>query len=218
MSEQDDEKKELVPAEPQRVMTIEEEFAEIERELAEKRAAGELPNIFTDWAENPDEKLSARHRELCRLLAKGYTNKKVCLTLGYSPGRVSVLKQNPKIQQEIAKFQDRMFDRDLDTRMGEVGPDAMDVIEHALKSETYLKPQQKVDLARWSLEKLTGKAVQRAEVDTGANLSRLLDKLHSITNIKDVIQVGVKDHEELVQDADFQDVDPIADWVKQNLD
>lgn len=203
---------------PERVMTLEEEFAEIERELAEKKKTGEVPSVYSDWIENPDETLSARHKELCRLIAKGYRNKDVCLKLGYSPSRVSVLLQNVKIQAEIAKFQDRMFDRDLDTRMGELGPDAMDVIQKALTSDTYLKPQGKVDLAKWSLEKLTGKAVQRSEVDTGANLSRLLDKLHSISDIKDVLEVGVKDPAEKAQDAEFTEVDPISSWVKQNLD
>lgn len=193
------------------------EFAAIEAEIAAKQASGELPPSYGDWIENPiTGALSARHREVARLIAKGWRNKDVCLRLGYTPGRISILMRNPKIREEILRFQDRIFDKELSGRMAEIGPDAMDVIEQAIRSETLLKPSERVETAKWAMEKLTGKAVQKHELESGT-LGRLIDKLDSMKDMKEVLEAGVKDKEE-VTDAEFTILDPIEAWAKDNLD
>lgn len=196
---------------------IEREFEEIEKEIKAKQASGELPPNYGDWIENPDgESLSARHREVARLLAKGFRNRDVCLRLGYSASRISVLLQNPKIREEILRFQDRIFDKELSGRLAEVGPDAMDVIERAIRSETFVKPTERLETAKWAMEKLTGKAVQKHELESGT-LGRLIDKLDSMKDMKEVLEVGVKDKQEVI-DAEVIELDPIEKWTKENLD
>jgi len=203
--------------EPAPAASMEEEFAQIEAEIQAKRDAGELPPSYGDWIENVDgESLSARHREVARLIAKGFMNKDVCLRLGYSASRVSILLRNPKIREEILRFQDRIFDKELSGRMAEVGPDAMDVIERAIRSETFVKSETRLETAKWAMEKLTGKAVQKHELESGT-LGRLLDKLDTMKDMKDVLEVGVKDKDE-AQDAEFTELDPIESWVKDNID
>lgn len=195
-----------------------DEFAAIEAEIKAKQASGDLPPSYGDWIENVDgESLSARHREVARMLAKGLRNKDVCLRLGYTPGRVSVLLKIPKIREEILRFQDRIFDKELGGRLEEIGPDAMDVIERAIRSETMLKPGERVETAKWAMEKLTGKAVQKHELESGT-LGRLLDKLDSMQDMKQVLDAGgLKDAEETI-DAEFTEQDPIKSWAKDNLD
>jgi hypothetical protein len=194
------------------------EFAQIEEEIKLKQASGELPPSYGDWIENVDgEALSARHREVARMLAKGLRNKDVCLRLGYTPGRVSVLMKNPKIREEVLRFQDRIFDKELGGRMAEIGPDAMDVIEQAIRSATFVKPETRLETAKWAMEKLTGKAVQKHELDAGGTLGRLIDKLDGMKDMKEVLEVGVKDKGE-VTEAEFTELDPIEEWAKNNLD
>ena len=193
------------------------EFAEIEAEVKARQDAGELPPSYGDWIENVDgESLSARHREVARMIAKGMRNKDVCLRLGYTPGRISILMRNPKIREEVLRFQDRIFDKELSGRMDEIGPDAMDIIERAIRSETLLKPSERVETAKWAMEKLTGKAVQKHELESGT-LGRLIDKLDSMKDLKEVLEVGVKDKDE-AQDVEFTELDPIDQWAKDNLD
>lgn len=194
------------------------EFAEIEAEIKAKQAAGELPPSYGDWIENVDgESLSARHREVARMIAKGLRNKDVCLRLGYTPGRVSVLMRNPKIREEVLRFQDRIFDKELGGRMAEIGPDAMDVIERAIRDCTFAKPEVRLETAKWAMEKLTGKAVQKHELDAGGMLGRLIDKLDDMKDMKEVLSAGVKDKDEVLE-AEFTELDPIEAWAKDNLD
>jgi len=222
MSEEDELPKFLL-ADPGPALTeepapeLDAEFAAIEAEIKAKQASGELPPSYGDWIENPEGgALSARHREVARLIAKGWRNKDVCLRLGYTPGRISILMRNPKIREEILRFQDRIFDKELSGRMAEIGPDAMDVIEQAIRSETILKPSERVETAKWAMEKLTGKAVQKHELESGT-LGRLIDKLDSMKDMKEVLEAGVKDKDE-VTDAEFIELDPIEAWAKDNLD
>ena len=228
MSEDDELPKFLLPApapeadpapEPEAPLEVsmEDEFAAIDAEVKARQAAGDLPPSYGDWIENVDgESLSARHREVARMLAKGLRNKDVCLRLGYTPGRVSVLLKNSKIREEILRFQDRIFDKELSGRLEEIGPDAMDVIEKAIRSETMLKPSERVETAKWAMEKLTGKAIQKHEVESGT-LGRLLDKLDTMQDMKEVLDAGVQDKDQ-VTEADFTVLDPIDAWAKDNLD
>lgn len=197
--------------------TMEEEFAQIEAELAAAQAKGDAPTVFGDWIESPDGQLSARHRELARMAARGCRNKDICLRLGYTPGRVSILLRNPKIRAEILRYQDRAFDKELGGRLTEIGPDAMDVIESAIRGELNLKPGERVEHAKWAMEKLTGKATQKHELESGS-LGRLLDKLDQMQNAKEVLELGTEDKGEGVQDVEFKEADPVTNWLDENLD
>ena len=196
---------------------LEEEFAQIEAELKEAQSKGEAPVVFGDWIDSPDGQLSARHRELARMAARGLRNKDICLRLGYTPGRVSILFRNPKIRAEILRYQDRAFDKELGGRLTEIGPDAMDVIEAAIKGELGLRPGERVEHAKWAMEKLTGKATQKHELESGS-LGRLLDRLDEMKNIKEVLEIGTEDAGQDITDADFEEVSPVSSWLDENLD
>lgn len=195
---------------------LEEAYEEIEKELAEKRARGELPPDYGDWYADEPGTLSSRHMELCRLLAEGWTNKEVCIELGYSPSRVSILKQRPEIQNQILKFQDRKWTASLDTRFKDIQGDAMDIVEKALSPQSSLKEKDKVDTAKWAIEHVKGKAAQHHNVESGT-LGRLLDKLEVEEKKRDVKEVGVKDQDELIE-ASYTEVDPIESWFTKEID
>ena len=196
---------------------LDEEFALIEEELQKARSAGELPPEYDDWIENPNDNLSFRQRELCRLIAKGFKNKDVCLTLGYSPSRVSILLRNPLIRKEILKFQDKVFNADLVQRIDEVAPDAMNIIEAALGDESQLRPTAKVDLAKWVMEKKTGKPRQLHEIETGS-LMDLYARLDNMKNVRDVLETGMEAHDSKIVDIEPVKHDYIADWFKKEID
>ena len=196
---------------------LEQEFAEIEAELAEAQKAGKAPIVFGDWVDTPDGALSARHREVARLAARGVRNKDICLRLGYNPSRVSVLFKDPRIRAEILRYQDRAFDKELGGRLEEIGPDAMDVIAQAIQGDLGLKPSERVEHAKWAMEKLTGKATQKHELETGS-LGKLFDRLDSMKDIKEVLEVGTTDKGEEAIDAEFEEVSPVEAWLDENLD
>ena len=234
--EDEDEKKDLVPAflsspdmptedeetedifaDEEADAELEEEFAQIEAELKEAQSQGKAPVVFGDWTDSPDGALSARHREVARMAAKGLRNKDICLRLGYTPSAVTRLFKLPKVRAEILRMQDRVFDKELGGRMTEIGPDAMDVIEAAIRGDLNLKPGERVEHAKWAMEKLTGKATQKHELESGT-LGRLLDRLDSMKDMKEVLDAGAQDAGEGAVDAEFQDVSPVASWLDENLD
>lgn len=211
-------KKALVPiTDPKQAEeALEEAYEEIEKELAEKRARGELPPEYGDWLADEPGVLSSRHLEVARLLAEGWTNKEICIELGYSPSRLSIIKQRPEIQRQILKFQDRRFQASLDTRFKDIQSDAMDIIEKSLSSGSNLKEKDKVDTAKWAIEHVKGKAVQHQNIESGV-LSRIFDKLEQDEKRDASREVGVKDVEELVEPA-YEDLDPIEGWFSKEID
>lgn len=62
----------------------------------EKQTGERLPN-----GAKPLKKLGPKHRELIRLHLMGHSNNDICHELGYTPGRLSVLLQDPLIRSVI---------------------------------------------------------------------------------------------------------------------
>ena len=109
--------------------------------------------------------LKPRPREVARMLAMGKTQKEICEKLGYSQARVSILSRMPEVIAEVQRIQDLMLAEDITVRMKDLGHDAMDALEELLRDPN-VKAKDKIDSARWLLEKLTGKAKQEVNVES----------------------------------------------------
>jgi len=122
-------------------------------------------------------KLTPRHRRFCQLAAAGWTNAQICKELGYVSSRVSVLLKNQFIAAEIIRLQNKLFEETVVQRMKALGDPALSVIEDILTdTSNRVKVSEKLDAAKWVVEKLDGKAIQRHDV--GENLlSVLMDRL-----------------------------------------
>lgn len=109
--------------------------------------------------------LRPRHREVARLHAFGKTNNEIAKMLNYHHARVSQILNTSAVQAEIQRFRDRVFESDVITRMKELGPDAVNVIEELLR-DPGVKAEKKISAAQWLIEKLTGKAKQEVNVES----------------------------------------------------
>jgi len=142
--------------------------------------------------------LSARHREFCRLIVRGATGREIMEKLGYSESRVSVLKNDPLIQSEIERLEDRLFEEDLNSRLKNLGPIAIGVLEDVLTSnDPSIKPHVKREAATWVVEKLTGKP--RGEINVESN---------SLTGFMDLIK-QMQERGEGFDTATIAKVDPV---------
>jgi len=124
--------------------------------------------------------LSPRHRKLAELFASGASNASVAKALDYTEGRVSVLKGNPLIAREIERIRERVFESTVADRLKSMADPALSVIEAALNDQTNrVKHSEKLEAAKWLIEKLDGKAAQKIDLG-GSMLGSLLDKLDSL--------------------------------------
>lgn len=121
--------------------------------------------------------LSPRHRRLAFLAASGKSNQDICAELGYSDSRVSILLRNPFISEEITKLQERIYEETVGARIKTFAESALNVIQMALTDKTNkVKMSEKIDVAKWVIEKIDGKAAQK--IEAGENmLAALMDKL-----------------------------------------
>ena len=126
------------------------------------------------------QELSPRHRKFAELAAQGKKPGEIAQELGYSSSRVSVLLSNTHIKNEIEKIRERIYQETIGKRLREMAEPALGVAEMILTDRTNkVKVSEKADMAKWVLEKLDGKAIQKH--DLGENmLGLLMDKLDSL--------------------------------------
>lgn len=126
---------------------------------------------------HPHEPLKPRHRKLCELAARGVRNQEIAEKVGYSEAYVSIILSNSRIKEEIAEIQDRLHEDPVATRLKRMGELALMEIERCLKDNTKkYKTRDKIELAKWLIEKIDGKAVQTHDI--GENLlGTVLDQI-----------------------------------------
>lgn len=161
-------------------------------------------------------KLSPRHRELARLVASGMGTNDIAKKLNYTVGRVSVLKSNTRITQEIERIQDRILEEDIDKRLKSMNTDAANVMEDILLSAD-IKLQQKESAARWLLEKTTGKAAQAIDLKGEISVGIFLDQVENLQTTGQIIDVTpqAKTPDQIEAGPDKEDA--LADWVNSNI-
>lgn len=171
----------------------------------------------------PDKPLKARHKLIAKMAASGATTTEIATKLNYTVSRISILLSNTRIKAEIEKLQDKMFEADLDTRMKELAPEALDVIEEIISSDT-MTAAKKENAARWLLEKVSGKAAQQIDLKGDISVGVFLDKLDQLKATGQVIDVTPKPQlpvseqsEKLAEATESPAADPLLEWVNQNL-
>lgn len=149
-----------------------DETVEGEAESAEARAES---NSLV-----PDRPLSPRHRRLAELVAQGVRTQEIAKTLGYTEARVSVLKRQPKIAEEIARVSDRIYEDTIKNRLKSLATPALDHVAQVLSDRTgRVKVSEKNDMAKFIIEKVDGKAAQVHDV--GENLlGVMMDRLDAL--------------------------------------
>jgi len=153
------------------------EESEIEAELD---PSGDEIQSWGDRLLLAERILSPRQRKLCELPAQGLPNVKIAEQLGYTQSRVSILLTNTQICNEVERIREKIYEDSIGRRLRDMGRPALDELDRCLgdKSGKYKEPL-KVETAKWIVEKLDGKAVQK--YDVGENLlSVMMDRLDTM--------------------------------------
>jgi hypothetical protein len=142
------------------------------------------PGVRLSWGDRllvANKEMSPRHRRLCELAAQGLSNKDIKAQLGYkSDSQVSIILSNTRIKEEIERIRDRIFEDSIGARLKKMAEPALTEIDRCLQDKTNkYKESLKVDTARWVIEKLDGKPMQKHEVG-GNMLADLMDRLDNL--------------------------------------
>lgn len=180
-------------------------FMQVEK-LEDPPALPEIEEMLPDY----DKPLKPRHKVFALMVSKGCTNKEIKEKLGYVDSRISVLKGNPAIKREIARIQERLFEKSLDDRMKELGPAAMDVVEEAITHDT-LEMKDRVQQARWLIEKLTGKPAQQVDHKGEINIGVFMDKIDKLLDVTPTKKT------EVVAEMVEEETDKHEQWLEKNI-
>ena len=173
---------------------------------------------------NPAKPLTPRHWEFCRLLASGKPHYYIHDLLHYSRTYISFLSSHPKIRGEVKRLQDETFRISISDRIRGANNKAFDVLEEIIMTEnsSEIKPQLRADVAKWILEKSTGKAKQEIE-QTGGGLKDFMSLLREFKEEQDSGQARLPEAQPRGENSDFIDVTPqkpeqdsMAAWVENN--
>jgi DNA-binding CsgD family transcriptional regulator len=191
----------------------------------------EVPEVVTpeteeeSWGDRmlvPGRPLSPRHKKLAELLAQGKSNDAIAKELSYTPSRVSILKSNTMIRQEIARVQEKIYEDTVAKRLKDIATPAMDEIETCLKDQTNAYPKSlKVSTAIWAAEMSAGKAVQKSEV-TGSILVGVMDRLDAMKNAGRTVESSPETPQIEASPIEYVEIQPtltkseedlLKDWV-----
>lgn len=182
----------------------------------------EVPNFdheldaTVDDTEKPSAGIINRHREIARLSASGRTSNEIAAHLGYTAGRISILLKTQFIQDEIARYRDKLFDQTIADSLKAAGPDAIAYIH-----KTITDPTEKAEIrstnARWTVEKLTGKAKQEVAVEH--NFNYYMDILRDMQSTGEVLDVTPKQIASPATSAAEASENPARwdAWIETNL-
>ena len=160
-----------------------------------------------------EKPLLPRQRKLCELAAQGLRQIEIAEKLHYSPNRVSILLKNPQIALEVMRVRERMFEESVMGRLKKMADPALNVIEAALTDRrNVFKKSEQIDVSKWVLEKLDGKATQKLDVGS-SSLAGMLDRLDQLKNSGQNLLEAPRDVTPHTPGKTEEERDLLKDWV-----
>lgn len=125
--------------------------------------------------------LSPRHRKLCELAAQGLSNKQIKEQLGYkSDSQVCIVLSNTQVKQEIERIRERIYEDTVASRLKKMSEPALSLLETCLTDRSNkFKENLKIETAKWIIEKIDGKAVQKHDIGDNI-LGIMMDRLDAL--------------------------------------
>jgi transcriptional regulator with XRE-family HTH domain len=182
-----------------------------------------------NYSLKPDKPLTPRQRRVAKLAATGMKQKDIAEKLGYTQGWLSRILTNDKMIAAVEEAQERMYEEPVRKRLQDMSTAALDAVEGILTSpEVALKDKESA--ARFVIEQLEGKAIQKVDHTGEIGLGALMDKLEHIEQSGQIIDVTPKELEgaegdnfdersssEVEEDEVPAAVDPFSKWVEDEL-
>lgn len=165
------------------------------------------------------EELSPRQRRFAQLVAQGLGGQEIKAELGYSDSRMSVLRKVPAVAREIRRLQDRIFEETIQSRLKDMSDPALSLLSSALNDRlNRFKKSEQIDVAKWVIEKLDGKAGQKIDIG-GSMLGQLMDKLDAMKTSGGAPAITTRSVSEAGPDIELKPKGPkteedlLDDWI-----
>lgn len=184
----------------------------------------ETPELEQTEERLPVEELSPRHRRFAELIAAGSSNQEIKEKMGFTDSWISTLRRNAKIIFEVERIRERIYEDTIGKRLRSMAEPALNEIEKCLTDKTNrYKNETRIETAKWLIEKLDGKAVQKHDVGENV-LAIVMDKLDSLKSagksVSDIIDVTpsriVAPVTPSGEPKPKSEEDLLADWVTNN--
>lgn len=160
---------------------------------------------------------------LCYMSAAGASLKVIAGKTGLTIGQVTSLLSGLSAKERIAELREKYWGDNMRVRFGASAPRAMDVIDEVLESTT-ARTHEKLEAAKWVLEKTTGKAKQELEISGGENVGKFLEILAQMQKTAAAV-IGSRGAGSLGGDPSVIDVTPaqpeadhLDSWLDSNLE
>ncbi len=179
---------------------------------------GELPPLEPKVAlpvAAPSRGYEVRRRMIGELHARGYTNNQIGKYLGYSPGGVSNALKDPFVQAVAAAERESLVDTTATDIIKRTSVHAAQRLERKVLDPESRNGDQ---ISQFILEKVTGKAVQAIQHESGS-LLQYLEILRSMQSRGEAVDVTPPDRQLVASEDSPQDgpADQWSDWVDKNL-
>jgi len=103
--------------------------------------------------------------------------------LGYTTSRVSTILNKPKVMAEIARLRKEHGSEHLERQFARMALPAADLMSKVITGEgpgRDAKLSERLDASKWALEKVTGKAKQAGDADSGNTVLSILQALDQL--------------------------------------
>lgn len=130
-----------------------------------------------------------RWRAIARYTALGWKPTQIGAKLNYSPTAVSLALKSEWVQSEIRRYRE-MLETDITHQVKEAAKDGASYI-HTLINNEAAKDRDRLDAAKWSVEKTTGKAKQEIGVESNT-LTAFMDLVRDMQRNGEPIDVTPK--------------------------
>lgn len=169
--------------------------------------------------------LSPRHLKVAECAAQGMRPSEIIAVTGYSASRLSVILSNHLVRAEIVRVRERIYEDTIGKRLKSMADPALAEIDRCLNDKTNrYKENLKVETAKWLIEKLDGKAVQKHGLEDNL-LASVMDRLDALKNSgRGMLDVTPQAQLSAPSDAEFVEIqsekvkteeDALQDWVKE---
>lgn len=163
--------------------------------------------------------LSVSHRLISLLLACGASTLDIALELKITAEEIHKLEMNRLIEDQVSIYKDRFFANDPQSQLKQMLPEGIKYLQQVLGDSSIVDADKKLDMVKWLVEKVTGKATQQIEHGHSITFAHILDEMKNMNKIRDQIQSGAQhspggSHKLIDVTPVKQANDQYTDWVK----
>lgn len=162
--------------------------------------------------------LNYLHRLVALLLACGAQVSDIGFELGITLEQVDLFQRNLLIEEQVKLYKTRFWDDSGQERLKAMMPQALGFIDDVMTGRIQgLDISKKLEMVKWVVEKVTGKATQQLDVNASVNFGHVLDEMKKMASSRAQIEGGAEHSSK--SSHDVIDVTPpkdeMADWVTQ---